>query len=152
MKSEKMLFGVNHLLQSYRMRNGASKYIRELIDMFDVFEVINGAMASFHNRVVHQLLETMRERGRKIATVGGSDAHTLKHVAKVYTMSKADSMQEFLQNVREGNCFAWGEEMRFRDLVADIYILALAYVGEHQRDFPSKEYTGSDKTIQIMNR
>lgn len=152
MKSQNMLFGVNHLLQSYRMRNIAARYIRELIEMFDVFEVLNGAMASFHNRVVHQLLTTVRERGRKISMVGGSDAHTLKHVGKVYTVSKADSLQEFLGNLRDGNCFAWGEEMRFRDLVADIYLLAMAYLGEHQRDFPSDQYTGSEKTIQLMNR
>lgn len=152
MKSENMLFGVNHLLQSYRMRNIAVKYIRELIDMFDVFEVLNGAMASFHNRVVHQLLATVRQRGRKIATVGGSDAHTLKHVGKVYTVSKAETIPEFLQNIRDGNCFAWGEEMRFRDLVADIYLLAIAYLGEHQRDFPSDQYSSQEKTLQLMSR
>lgn len=152
MKSENMLFGVNHLLQSYRMRNVAAKYIRELIDMFDIFEVLNGAMASFHNRVVQQLSETVKEKGRKVAMVGGSDAHTLKHVGKVYTVSNASSLPEFLQNIRDGNCFAWGEEMRFRDLVADIYIMAISYVGEHQRDFPSDEYTSSEKTIQLLNR
>lgn len=152
MKSENMLFGVNHLLQSYRMRNIAVKYIRELIDMFDVFEVLNGAMASFHNRVVHQLLATVRQRGRKIATVGGSDAHTLKHVGKVYTVSKAETIPEFLQNIRDGNCLAWGEEMRFRDLVADIYLLAIAYLGEHQRDFPSDQYSSQEKTLQLMSR
>lgn len=152
MKSQNMLFGVNHLLQSYRMRNVAVKYIRELIEMFDVVEVLNGAMASFHNRVVQMLLIEVRERGRKIATVGGSDAHTLKHVGKVYTVSKAESIPEFLQNIRDGNCFAWGEEMRFRDLVADIYILAIAYLGEHQVDFPSDQYTTPEKTLQLVNR
>jgi predicted metal-dependent phosphoesterase TrpH len=152
MKSEQMLFGVNHMLQSYRMKNVAAKYIREMIEMFDIFEVLNGAMASFHNRVVRQLLDTVKTRGRKIAMVGGSDAHTLKHVGKVYTVSKADSIPEFLENIRSGNCFAWGEEMRFRDLVADIYILAIAYLGEHQRDFPSDQYTTPEKTWQVMNR
>lgn len=152
MKSEKMLFGVNHLLQSYRMRNVAAKYIRELIDMFDIFEVLNGAMASFHNRVVQQLSDTVRQKGRKISMVGGSDAHTLKHVGKVYTVSKADSLPEFLHNIREGNCFAWGEEMRFRDLVADIYLMAISYVGEYDRDFAAQEYSGSEKTLQLLNR
>src|SRR5688572_2441294 len=95
MKSENMLFGVNHMLQSYRMKNVAAKYIREMIEMFDTFEVLNGAMASFHNRVVQQLLDTVTTHGRKIAMVGGSDAHTLKHVGKVYTVAKANSIAEF---------------------------------------------------------
>src|SRR6266852_1309521 len=92
MKSERLLFGVNHLFQNYRMKNVAGRYIAELLDMFDVFEVLNGAMASFHNRMVQQLIDTVqREHGRRISMVGGSDAHTLKHVAKVHTVSKGDT-------------------------------------------------------------
>src|SRR5258708_20296163 len=56
MKSEKLLFGVNHLFQNYRMKNVAGRYIAELLEMFDVFEVLNGAMASFHNKMVQQLV------------------------------------------------------------------------------------------------
>ncbi len=152
MKSEKIIFGVNHLFQNYRMKNVAATYIREMIEMFDIFEVLNGAMASFHNKMVHQLVTTVREQGRQISMVGGSDAHTLKHVAKVYTVSKADSMHEFLENVRTGSCFAWGEEMRFRDLVSDIYLLLLAYNGEFRSDFRSADYTSTEKTVQLVTR
>jgi predicted metal-dependent phosphoesterase TrpH len=152
MKSERIIFGVNHLFQNYRMRTVAASYIREMLEMFDVFEVLNGAMATFHNKTVHSLVTTVRASGRKISMVGGSDAHTLKHLAKVYTVSKADSMEHFLENVRGGNCFAWGEEMRFRDLVSDIYLLILAYYGETRNDLASTEYTAQDKTIQLMGR
>ncbi len=153
MKSERMLFGVNHLFQNYRMKNVAARYIAEILDMFDIFEVLNGAMASFHNKMVQQLLATVqREHGRHVSMVGGSDAHTLKHVAKVHTVSKGDTVQEFLANIRAGQCFAWGEEMRFRDLVADIYLLILAYHGETRADLLSDEYTTTDKTIQLAAR
>src|SRR4029450_13529721 len=103
-----MLFGINHLFQNYRMKNVAAKYIAELLEMFDIFEVLNGAMASFHNRMVHQLVTTGKDHGRHISMVGGSDAHTLKHVAKVHTVSKGETVEEFLANVRTGECFAWG--------------------------------------------
>ncbi|HVT43333.1 MAG TPA: PHP-associated domain-containing protein [Thermoanaerobaculia bacterium] len=152
MKSEGLLFGVNHLFQNYRMKNVAARYIGEMIEMFDIFEVLNGAMASFHNRMVHQLVSTVRGTGRKISMVGGSDAHTLKHVGKVYTVSNANSLAEFLENVRQGECFAWGEEMRFRDLVSDIYLLILAYYGEARSDLLSADYTSSEKTIQLVGR
>jgi len=153
MKSERLLFGVNHLFQNYRMKNVAGRYIAELLDMFDVFEVLNGAMASFHNKMVQQLIDTVqREHGRRISMVGGSDAHTLKHVAKVHTVSKGESVGEFLANVRAGDCFGWGEEMRFRDLVADIYILFLAYHGETGADLRSRDYTPADKMIQLAAR
>jgi predicted metal-dependent phosphoesterase TrpH len=152
MKGEKILFGVNHLFQSYRMKNVAARYLGEMVEMFDIFEVINGAMASVHNKMVQQLVKKIHETGRRVSMVGGSDAHTLKHVAKVYTVSKADTLDQFLSNLRSGDCFAWGEEMRFRDLVTDIYVLILAYYGETRNDFESQHYTGSEKTYQLMGR
>jgi predicted metal-dependent phosphoesterase TrpH len=153
MKSERLLFGVNHLFQNYRMRNVAARYLAELLDMFDVFEVMNGAMASFHNKTVQQLvLHVQQAHGRHISMVGGSDAHTLKHVAKVHTVSKGDTVDEFLESIRNGDCFGWGEEMRFRDLVADIYLLFLAYHGETRSDLRSAEYSTADKMIQLAIR
>ena len=153
LKSEHMLFGINHLFQNYRMKNVAARYIAEILDMFDIFEVLNGAMASFHNKMVQDLIATIQqEHGRRVSMVGGSDAHTLKHVAKVHTVSKGETVDEFLANVRAGECFAWGEEMRFRDLVADIYLLILAYHGETRADLLSTEYTRTDKTIQLATR
>jgi hypothetical protein len=73
-------------------------------------------------------------------------------VAKVHTVSKGETPAEFLENIRKGDCFAWGEEMRFRDLVADIYLLILAYHGETGADLRSREYTARDKTIQLVIR
>lgn len=150
--SQNLVFAVNHLLQNYRMKNVATQYINEMIEMFDIFEVLNGAMASSNNRVVQQLVANVKAEGRKISMVGGSDAHTLKHLGKVYTVSRASSWREFLDNVRRGECFAWGEEMRFRDLVSDIYLLILAYYGQTRTDFQSAEYSSSQKTIQLVGR
>lgn len=153
MKAQQLLFGINHLFQNYRMKNVAALYISELLDMFDIFEVVNGAMASFHNRMVQQLVQHVKEKhGRHISMVGGSDAHTLKHVAKVHTVSKGETIEEFLGNVRAGNCFAWGSEMRFRELVADIYLLTIAYQSEMGADLRSTDYSRMDKTIQLAGR
>lgn len=153
MKQQRLLFGINHLFQNYRMKNVAGKYIAELLDMFEIFEVMNGAMASFHNRMVQQLVEHVKnEHGKHISMVGGSDAHTLKHVAKVHTVSKGETVEEFLENVRLGNCFAWGSEMRFRELVADIYLLTIAYQSEMGADLRNADYTTADKTIQLAGR
>ncbi len=152
LKSENLVFAVNHLLQNYRMKNVASKYISEMIEMCDVFEVLNGAMASSNNAVVYRLVASLREEGRLISMVGGSDAHTLKHVGKVYTVSRAESIDELIENIRRGDCFAWGQAMRFTDLVTDIYALILAYYGEARADLESLEYSSSDKTIQLIGR
>ena len=153
MKSQRLLFGVNHLFQNYRMKNVAARYIAELLEMFDVFEVLNGAMASFHNRMVQQLVATVREEHKRtVSMVGGSDAHTLKHVAKVHTVARGETPQEFLDSVRRGECFAWGSEMRFSELITDIYVLILAYHGQTRADLLSDEYTATDKAIQLAGR
>lgn len=152
LKSERMIFGVNHLFQNYRMKNVAARYVAELIEMFDIYEVLNGAMASFHNKMVHQLVTAIQGHGRRVSMIGGSDAHTLKHVAKVHTVSKGETTAQFLENIRGGECFAWGAEMRFRELVADIYLLTLAYQSEARSDLLSTEYSPMDKTIQLAGR
>ena len=152
LKQQRLIFGVNHLFQNYRMKNVAARYIAEILEMFDVFEVLNGAMASFHNKMVTQLVTEVQQQGRRISMVGGSDAHTLKHVAKVHTVSKGETVHEFLENIRKGDCFAWGAEMRFRELIADIYLLILAYHGDARADLLSPDYTATDKTIQLAGR
>ena len=152
LKAQRMIFGVNHLFQNYRMKNVAARYVAELIEMFDIYEVLNGAMASFHNKMVQQLVTTIQGHGRRVSMIGGSDAHTLKHVAKVHTVSKGETPAEFLENIRGGECFAWGAEMRFRELVADIYLLTLAYQSEARSDLLSDEYSAMEKTIQLAGR
>ena len=143
MKSQRMVFGVNHLFQNYRMKNVAARYVAE---------VLNGAMASFHNKMVQQLVTTIKGHGRRVSMIGGSDAHTLKHVAKVHTVSKGETTAEFIENIRAGECFGWGAEMRFRELVADIYLLTLAYQSEARSDLRSPDYSAMDKTIQLAGR
>src|SRR5205085_7654616 len=106
-----------------------------------------------HNKMVQDLVTTVKEQhGKHVSMVGGSDAHTLKHVAKVHTVSRGETPGEFLENVRSGNCFAWGSEMRFRELVADIYLLTITYNSEAGADLLSSEYTPMQKTIQLAAR
>jgi predicted metal-dependent phosphoesterase TrpH len=152
LKQQKLICGVNHLFQNYRMKNVAARYVGELLEMFDIFEVLNGAMASFHNRMVQQLVTTVREHGRTMSMIGGSDAHTLKHVAKVHTVARGETPLEFLESVRRGECFAWGSEMRFSELITDIYLLILAYHGQTRADLLSAEYSNTDKAIQLAGR
>jgi hypothetical protein len=42
--------------------------------------------------------------------------------------------------------------MRFRELVADIYLLTISYNSEMGSDLRSTEYTAMDKTIQLAGR
>src|SRR5262249_11965558 len=40
LKAQRLVFGVNPLFQNYRMKNVAARYVAELIEMFDIYEVL----------------------------------------------------------------------------------------------------------------
>src|SRR2546426_572009 len=62
LKQESILASANHMFQNYRMRNSPRQYLEEMLRMFDVFEVKNGAMASQHNRLIEDLMGVVREK------------------------------------------------------------------------------------------
>src|ERR1017187_4770167 len=129
LRQEKILASANHMFQNYRMRNSPRQYFEEMLRMFDVFEVKNGAMASQHNRLIEDLMAVVREKRGAVSLVAGSDAHTLSPLARVYTVAEAETPVQFLERVREGTCFVWGSEMGFRVLLSDVYRMVFRYYG-----------------------
>src|SRR6202163_4331527 len=129
LREEKILASANHMFQNYRMRNSPRKYFDEMLRMFDVFEVKNGAMASQHNRLVEDLMAVVREKRGKVSLVAGADAHTLGPLPLVYTVAQAKTVREFLQKIRDGECFVWGSEMGFSELFSDVYRMVFRYYG-----------------------
>ena len=117
------------MFQNYRMRNSPRQYFDEMLRMFDVFEVKNGAMASQHNRLVEDLMAVVREKRGDLSLVAGSDAHTLGPLGRVYTVAEAENVTDFLEKVRLGQCFVWGSEMGFRVLLSDVYRMVFRYYG-----------------------
>ena len=147
-RDEKLLASVNHMFQNYRMRNSPRQYFEEMLRMFDVFEVKNGAMASQHNRLVEDLMAVVREKRGDVSLVAGSDAHTLGPLARVYTVAEADSVAEFLDKVRFGQCFVWGAEMGFRVLLSDVYRMVFRYYGS-VLDLKNPEFTRGEKARHL---
>ena len=128
-REERIIASANHMFQNYRMRNSPRRYFDEMLRMFDIFEVKNGAMTSHHNRLVEDLMAVVREKKGAVSLVAGSDAHTLAPLARVYTVAEAGGVQDFLEKVRTGACFVWGSEMGFRMLLSDVYRMVFRYYG-----------------------
>ena len=148
LRSERIIASANHLFQNYRLRNSPRRYLDEMLRMFDVFEVKNGAMASQHNRLVEDLMAVVREKRGAVSLVAGSDAHTLGPLALVYTVAEADSAAEFLEKVRTGQCFVWGSEMGFRLLLSDVYRMIFRYYGS-VLDLRNPEFTRGEKARHL---
>jgi predicted metal-dependent phosphoesterase TrpH len=148
LREEKILASANHMFQNYRMRNSPRQYFEEMLRMFDVFEVKNGAMASQHNRLVEDLMAVVREKRGDVSLVAGSDAHTLGPLARVYTVAEAETTSEFLEKVRQGQCFVWGAEMGFRVLLSDVYRMVFRYYGS-VLDLKNPEFTRGAKARHL---
>jgi predicted metal-dependent phosphoesterase TrpH len=148
LKGEDLTFSANHMFQNYRMRNSPRQYLEEMLRMFDVFEVKNGAMASQHNRLIEDLMAVVREKHGAVSLVAGSDAHTLSPLARVYTVAEAETYRDFLDKVRAGECFVWGSEMGFRVLLSDVYRMVFRYYGS-VLDLKNPEFTRGEKARHL---
>lgn len=148
LREKRILASANHMFQNYRLRNSPRRYFEEMLRMFDVFEVKNGAMASQHNRLVEDLMAVVREKRGNVSLVAGSDAHTLGPLALVYTVAEAETVAEFLEKVRRGECFVWGSEMGFRVLLSDVYRMVFRYYGS-VLDWKNPEFTRAEKARHL---
>ena len=148
LREENIIASANHMFQNYRMRNSPRRYFEEMLRMFDIFEVKNGAMTSQHNRLVEDLMAVVREKRGAVSLVAGSDAHTLAPLARVYTVAEAASVPEFLAKIRTGACFVWGMEMGFRMLLSDVYRMVFKYYGS-VLDWKNPDFSGAEKARHL---
>ena len=137
------------MFQNYRMRNSPRRYLDEMLRMFDIFEVKNGAMASHHNRLVEDLMAVVREKRGAVSLVAGSDAHTLGPLALVYTVAEAETAaRSSSRRCARARCFVWGSEMGFRMLLSDVYRMVFRYYGS-VLDWRNPEFTRGEKARHL---
>ena len=148
LRAERIIASANHMFQNYRLRNSPRRYFEEMLRMFDIFEVKNGAMTSQHNRLVEDLMAVVREKHGKLSLIAGSDAHTLGPLALVYTVAEAGTAPEFLEKIRLGECFVWGSEMGFRVLLSEVYRMVFRYYGS-VLDWRNPEFTRGQKARHL---
>ena len=73
-----------------------------MLELFDVFEGLNGARSYAHNAFVWH---ATRDRGKVL--VGGSDSHTYR-VGMTYTLTQGFTPAEALANVQSGQAACCG--------------------------------------------
>ncbi len=122
LKSENLLFCFNHFFQSYYYQLPPEKYMDFIFSNFNLFEVQNAAMPEAHDKLVKQLVN---DNGGGI--LAGSDAHTLRRIAKTFTEAEGNNVSEFLSSIRKGNGKACGENSGSLAIMADAYQIVLTY-------------------------
>lgn len=112
LRAQQKLYVLNHMTWTAQHRVLSSRQIEAVLELFDVFEGLNGARSYAHNAFTW-----CATQGRAKVLVGGSDSHT-QRVGTTYTLTQGDTVAEMLANVRAGNalpCGAFGTPEKLRE-------------------------------------
>jgi predicted metal-dependent phosphoesterase TrpH len=130
LRQEGVFFSVNHLFLLYRDELPVERYVREMIAIGSPgLEVHNGAASAADNGLVAAIADALRRGGRPMASVGGSDAHTLRWVGSAYTETPARSRAEFLADLHAGRTRTGGRHGGRVRALSEIYGVVGRYWG-----------------------
>ena len=127
LRQSNLLFALNHFFHGFQDGARVRAFTERMAELFDVFEVRNGSQQSEHNTFIAALLERLRQNGRQVGKVAGSDAHTLRRLGRTYTASTARTREDFLADVRAGRALVFGSHSNHLSLAGDIYGVVLRY-------------------------
>ena len=127
LRQQNLLFALNHFFHDFADAERVLDFTARMAELFDVFEVRNGSQERDHNLLIANLVETFRQRGRRVGIIGGSDSHTLRRLGRTYTACPAAHREEFLEAIRSGRSQVLGAHSDHLSLAADIYGVVLRY-------------------------
>jgi predicted metal-dependent phosphoesterase TrpH len=106
---------VNHLFSALTGERRVADLLRPL-GRLPLVEALNGAMPRAHNERA-----ALVGRAAGMATIGGSDAHSLAHVARAFTeVRDARSREEFLDGLRRGLTLPAGRSGSYGRLTTEV--------------------------------
>lgn len=106
------LFVLNHMTWNEQHRPLTRKHIETMLELFPVFEGINGTRSYAHNAFTW-----FATRGHDKVLVGGSDSHT-NRVGTTYTLTRGETRSEVIAAIRAGQaeaCGGFGTAEKFRE-------------------------------------
>jgi predicted metal-dependent phosphoesterase TrpH len=129
LRAHGLFFSLNHLLHFYRGQTPLDSYLR-LLDEVPALEARNGTMVRAHNELVEQIAAHRRGAGQgRLATIGGSDAHTLRRVGRTWTEAPGATREEFMASLHRGLGKPGGEHGGTSAVAGDAYVVIAAYIG-----------------------
>jgi predicted metal-dependent phosphoesterase TrpH len=120
-----VFFCLNHLFHFYRRQTPVANYLR-LLHEVPALETRNGAMSAAHNRLVEQITAARSVRS-PLASVAGSDAHTLRRVGRTWTEAPGTTREEFLESLKRGLGRPGGLHGGVQATCGDVYGVIAAY-------------------------
>jgi len=124
-----VFFSLNHLLHFYRGQAALSSYFR-LLDEVPALETRNGTMLPAHNELTARIADRSGTAAgsRRLGSIGGSDAHTLRRIGRTWTEAPGRTREEFLESLRMGRGSVGGAHGGTAAISGDAYGVIRAYV------------------------
>ena len=120
-----VFFALNHLLHFYRRQIPLEVYLC-LVDYVPAMEARNGAMLPAHNEMIERLAHGWRG-GPSLGITGGSDAHTLRRVARTWTAAPGESAADFIESLKARRSRVGGDHGGTLSVTADAYGVVSRY-------------------------
>jgi predicted metal-dependent phosphoesterase TrpH len=115
LRSIDKLYVLNHMAWTEQHRVLTPAQLAAVLELFDVFEGLNGARSAAHNAFVWHVT---RDRGKVL--VGGSDSHT-DRVGTTCTLSAGRTPGELLANIATGQAACCGPCGTAERLLEDVW-------------------------------
>jgi len=129
-REQGLLCTANHLFSAITGRRVAADWPH--IARFRAAEAHNGAVPSFSNRQARAWASS-----RGLATIAGSDAHTLRSAGRTFTaVPGARNKREFLDGIHRQRSELHGEHGAWWKLTADVVEIGRGMLKEHWRTAP----------------
>lgn len=117
LRSIDKLFVLNHLTWTQQHRVLAPWQIEKMLELFDVFEGLNGTRSYAHNAFAWRATH-----GHNKVLVAGSDSHTHR-MGTTYTLTQGRTRSEVIANIRAGNTVLCGAFGTPEKLSEDIWLV-----------------------------
>ena len=123
LRSSRIIHVLNHIFHGFPKRQHGLKFLERMLDSFEIFEGLNGAIGPSQNRLISRIIQRFPNK----TLVAGSDSHTLLRLGSCFTLGQGENRKEFLQSLRTGKVVMAGESGWFTHIFGDAMGVYLAY-------------------------
>jgi predicted metal-dependent phosphoesterase TrpH len=123
LRQNQIVHALNHLFHCFPNPDNGKRFLQKMIESFDLFEGLNGAIDEGHNKITQHLSQFFPEK----SLIAGSDSHTLLRLGSCFAACKASNKKEFLREISLGNAVIAGKYGHLHRLVNDAVGVYLNY-------------------------
>ncbi len=138
LKEQNIIYSYNHPYwhRYYDYIVTVPKPIQRVYELAKNFRVIEGSN-SFRLKKQNQMAKDMAQT-LKLGTIAGSDCHG-ESIGRAYTLAKADSIKEFLKEVRAGRTLIQEKNYDFKDFYQECMNIFYINTKKIREEYPSRE-------------